>query len=362
MDSFVTIIKPQKKKSEISLHDKEIELLKKYIQENKNVFLCGSAGYGKTFILNSVLNESNSVEIWDEPLRKKDIFLPMLTKSNMNVYIEDYETDMLVQKHLIETVSEGGKITQKQLIVTSRHVHFMENFVTIIISKTKPEEIAKLKPGHPNSSLSSHKCNGNIHNFYHFIDFPYDKDVFKTPKEIVIDLLCNSGDINITDSLFEHGHIWSIIQENYPDSIEENYDKIAYSLSQADLYDDELYKGDWDIMPYFSLCAIKIPRMYFIKPLNKDNIRPGKFWTKFGNQKMRYQKIKSIQGRANSKLNHHEFNILREYAKKGDVSRFKEYNLIPQDFDVMNHLGLHNKLKQREVTKIKKLIKEEISK
>ena len=41
---------------------------------------------------------------------------------------------------------------------------------------------------------------------------------------------------------------------------------------------------------------------------------------------------------------------------------FKKYNLTPQDFDVMNHLGIQNKLKQREVTKIKKLIKEEISK
>ena len=101
MDSFV-IIKPQKKKGDISLHDKEIKLLKKCLDENKNVFLCGSAGYGKTFILKSVLNESNSIEIWDEPLRKKDIFLPTLTKSNMHVYIEDYETDMLIQKHLIE--------------------------------------------------------------------------------------------------------------------------------------------------------------------------------------------------------------------------------------------------------------------
>ena len=54
--------------------------------------------------------------------------------------------------------------------------------------------------------------------------------------------------------------------------------------------------------------------------------------------------------------------VLREYAKKCDVSKFKEYNLTPQDFDVMNHLGIQNKLKQREVTKIKKLIKEEITK
>ena len=70
MDSFV-IIKPQKKSQKISLHDNETNLLKKYINEGKNVFLCGSSGFGKTFILKQVLDESNSIEIWDEPLRKK---------------------------------------------------------------------------------------------------------------------------------------------------------------------------------------------------------------------------------------------------------------------------------------------------
>ena len=101
--------------------------------------------------------------------------------------------------------------------------------------------------------------------------------------------------------------------------------------------------------------------MYFTKPIDPEKIRPGKCWTKFGNQKMRDQKIRGIQFRSRSKMKHFEFTLLREYAKKGDVSMFKKYNLTPQDFDVMNHLGIQNKLKQREVTKIKKLIKEEIT-
>jgi hypothetical protein len=61
-------------------------------------------------------------------------------------------------------------------------------------------------------------------------------------------------------------------------------------------------------------------------------------------------------------MSHHEFMILREYAKQGDVSKFKEYSLTSQDFDVMNHLGIQNKLKQREVSKIKKMIKENSTK
>ena len=131
-----------------------------------------------------------------------------------------------------------------------------------------------------------------------------------------------------------------------------------YALIDADTYDTELYNGEWDVMPYFVLNAIKIPKMYMKKLLDKNEIRPGSAWTKYGNQKMREQKIRSIQARSHTKMSHHEFMLLREYAKYGDVSKFKEYSLTPQDFDVMNHLGLQNKLKQREVTKIKKMIKE----
>jgi hypothetical protein len=131
------------------------------------------------------------------------------------------------------------------------------------------------------------------------------------------------------------------------------------ALINADTFDTELYKGEWDFMPYFVLYAMKIPKIYTGNTLiEPDTIRPGSAWTKYGNQKMREQKIRSIQCRSHTKMNHHEFMLLREYAQKGDVSKFKEYNLTPQDFDVMNHLGLQNKLKQREVTKIKKMIKE----
>jgi len=76
---------------------------------------------------------------------------------------------------------------------------------------------------------------------------------------------------------------------------------------------------------------------------------------------MRQQKIRNIQIQSSSKFNHQEFMLFRMYAQIGNVSKFKEYNLTPQDFDVMNHLAIQNKLKQREVTKIKKLIKEEIA-
>ena len=359
MDSFV-IIKKEKKIKELSIHDKEITLLKKYIESGKNVFLCGSAGYGKSFIINQVFDNCNSIEIWDDPLQKKDIFMDTIKNSNMYTYIEDYESDAYKYKYIVEDVSNGISITKKPLVVTSKSIHFVDNFTTIIIPRAKPEEIMKIKPNHANSSLAAKKCLGNIYNFFSYLDFPYDKDIFQTSKDQVVDILCNGHDINICDTFTEHGHMWSLIQENYIDCVDDNMDKITRALTLADLYDSELYKGDWDIMPLFILNAIKIPKMYFTKKMDMKNIRPGRFWTKFGNQRMREQKIRSIQARSMSTFNHQEFMLFRMYAQKGDISKFIEYNLIPQDFDVMNHLAIQNKLKQREVTKIKKLIKEQI--
>lgn len=360
MDSFV-IIKKEKKKNVLTLHEHEIKKLKQYLEENKNVFLCGQSGYGKTFVLKEVLNESNSIEIWDETLRKKDIFMDTIKKSNMYSYIEDYESDIHVYKSIIESVSNGDKITNKPIVITSKNVYFIDNFVTIIIPKRSEEEIMSLKPSHPNCKEAAILCKGNINNFFYYLDFPSTKDVFKTPKDIINDVLCNNENIDITSSLHEHGHVWSAIQENYLDAIDDNAEKITNSITNADVYDVEMYKGDWDVMPFFTLSAIKIPKMYFTKKLTPENIRPGKFWTKFGNQKMRQQKIRNIQIQSSSKFNHQEFMLFRMYAQMGNVSKFKEYNLTPQDFDVMNHLAIQNKLKQREVTKIKKLIKEEIT-
>ena len=123
MDSFV-IIKKEKKKNLLSLHEHEIKKLKQYLNEDKNVFLCGKSGFGKTFILNEVLNESNSIEIWDETLRKKDIFMDTIKKSNMYSYIEDYESDIHVYKSIIETICNGNKLTNKPIVVTSKNVYF----------------------------------------------------------------------------------------------------------------------------------------------------------------------------------------------------------------------------------------------
>ena len=248
MDAFVTIHK-QKKVGTISLHDREIKEITSLLENGNNVFLCGAAGVGKTYILNKILDESNSIELYDEVLQKKDLFLSTIKNSNMYAYIDDYESDT-AYKSIVETVCNGGHITKKPLLVTSKNVHMLPNFKLVFVPKRKPETIQWLNKNHPRSKIASEQCKGNIGNYFSYLEFSDDKDIFKSPKEIIEDLLCVPGTIDINETIHEHGHVWGSVHENYLGTDTDHYDKIMDSLVHADLYDTELYKGEWDFMPY----------------------------------------------------------------------------------------------------------------
>jgi hypothetical protein len=75
---------------------------------------------------------------------------------------------------------------------------------------------------------------------------------------------------------------------------------------------------------------------------------------------MRSQKFRDIQRRCGTQLDIDALGLLKRYAEVGDIEPMLEYGLTPQDFDVMNHLAVGNKLKQRDVTRVKKALKNAI--
>ena len=130
------------------------------------------------------------------------------------------------------------------------------------------------------------------------------------------------------------------------------------SFSEADSYDNHIYQsGNWNLMPYFVLHALTIPKKCLGEPLVKDKIRPGSCWTKLGNYRMRKQKYEEIKKKSRMGLGIEELCLLKKYAEKGDLSKLIEYKITPQDFDVINHLASGNKLKPRDVAKVKKTLK-----
>ena len=361
MDSFIKIIEQKKDPPVDTIHTKQIDLLKKYIRERKNVFICGASGVGKTYVLNAVLNESNSVEIHSEHLKSKSPFLTFIKGAAKHAFIEDYNQEF---KSLVESVSDGNrKLTRGSLVVTSLNMCMFPNFETIFIPRHKPDKILTLTEDRSKKAENAAvMCNGNIRDFFSYLDDYDQKDIFKTPKAFIADVLTDPNFTKIPDKIHEHGHVWDIFQENYLDSRGIKYDRASRAFSDADIYDDHIYStGDWNLMPHFVLNALAIPKLCIGTPLVKDKIRPGSCWTKYGNYKMRSQKFRDIQRRCGHQLGIEDLCLLKKYAENGDIEPMLEYGLTPQDFDVMNHLAVGSKLKQRDVTRVKKALKNAIA-
>ena len=262
---------------------------------------------------------------------------------------------MYGHRQLMERItSKKEPLTTGSVVFVSNSVHIIPGFELIVVPKRTADEIASLEPGNPRSRLAADKCNGNIRDFYHYINKSDEKDVFKTSKDILIEVLCRRGSFNISQTIHERGHVIDVIHGNYLRSKGSNVEVISESLSLADVYDADIYKGEWECVPYYTASGIAVPKYYLGELLKPEEIQPGSTWTKYGNYKMRLQKIQNIQHRNTTKIGIEELQILREYAKAGDFEKCLKYKLEPGDFDVMNHLALHNKIKTSEVMKVKK--------
>lgn len=343
MDSFIKVVEQKKEEPITTIHTQQIEQLGKYIRAGKNVFICGATGVGKSYILQSVLNDANSHEIQKEHLKSKSLFLTFIKGAAKHTFIEDYDSDF---KPLVERVSDGERLTRGSLVVTSINMCMFPNFETIFIPRHKPSSLLRLTEDRTargeNAAL---RCGGNIRDFFSYLEGSDDKDVFKTPKEFITDLLTNRKSIGIPSTIHEHGHVWDIFQENYVDSKGVDIQCCAHGFSEADIYDTYMYTtGDWNMMPYFVLSAVIIPRLSLGKTLNKDTIRPGSCWTKYGNFRMRSQKYHEIHNRTQLYID--DLCVLKKYAEHGDIQPMLDYGLTPQDFDVINHLAVGSKLKQ----------------
>jgi hypothetical protein len=354
MDAFVKIL-PQKKERPQTLHQKEIDTLERCIKDGENVFVCGSSGSGKTFIVNQVLDKTNSLELHSDFFQKKHSYIDFLGDTSISIVIDGYDQNTYGHKHLIDKIStENFRITKGSVVVISNSIHIIPNFKLLIVPRRSADEISSLESNNERAYVAAEKCCGNIRNFYHYLDFSDLKDEFKSSKDIIIDILCKPTKFDNSQTVHEHGHVRDVINGNYLNSEGCDMVKISESLSLADVLDVEMYKGEWRTMPYYICAGISVPKYYMGKLLHPSDIKPGSTWTKYGNYKMRYQKLKNIRERSGNRLSAEELQVIKLYAIKGDFSRALSYNIEPSDFDVINHLSLHNKLKSNDVIKLKK--------
>ena len=228
-----------------------------------------------------------------------------------------------------------------------------------MIPRHKPDVLLTLTENQGSEAYEAAvRSQGNSRNFFTYLEGYDEMDEFKTPKEFIADVLSDPGPIKILDNIAEHGPMLDIFQENYIDLKGVDLIKSTVSFSDADVYDTYIYQsGNWNLMPYFVLHALTLPKSALGEPLNKDKIRPGSCWTKLGNYKMRKQKFSEICKKSRMGLGVEELCLLKSYAEKGDLEPLLEYKITPQDFDVINHLAVGNGLKSKDVTRVKKALK-----
>lgn len=350
MDRFIKIIPQKNNDKGNTIHVEEFKRIKRLIDENKNVFICGPTGVGKTHLLQQVIDLNLCIQI------HKKTSIEYLKDTCVPIIVEDYDAEPLLYKHLVDHVVENGSVNNKSLIATAINGYLLPNFQTVFIRPLTVDQLLTIK-NVKGAEEAAIKSKGSVRNYLNYIENYDDIDDFKTSKEYVRDILCTSDPFPWYDSIPEHGHICDTLQENYIDSKGADIIRISNSLSEADVLDAYIYNGQWNLLPYYTHSGIRIPKAYIDTPLKPDTIRSGSAWTKFGNFKMRFKKFSEIRRKSGNRLGVDEMCLLKRYAELGRFDRLLDYGITPQDFDVMNHLAITSKLKQRDVTNIKKALK-----
>ena len=335
----------------------------KNVQKSENDFprvvcLVGKSGIGKTWAAHKALGP-NLVELTAEILRSHqdtNEFLEKIRGTEIPILLDEYETlsDLVGLRDLTEVPTTG------QFIVTSQVVPKFDFEIEILEFPTKTfEEIKALCPGATDANIRASK--GDLRWVFMSLEFSSDtRDDFNSPREFVTDLVSVWSKTNpakfIGTPVCEPGNMASILNANYIDGPKNKLDfaLIADYFSQADVIEDTVFSGSWDLLPYFNLFGCILPAVAIGHTL-KPPLKPGSTWTKYQNICMRNKKIKAMSHRVpRLDLDLDALLLLRDKAEAGDYELLKEYGIQPQDVDVMSHLSPLRKLKPKALSTIKK--------
>lgn len=346
--------------------------LKKPVQKTESEFLqvlsalgpavcvIGKTGIGKTHAIQAALNPR--VEITSEMLKSKQDTLDFLNKidgTNLHVFIDEYECvcDLVGLREITKPPTKG-------LLVIASQVPVKMDLSLNIYEFPVPtaEQLRAIVPGASDETIEA--AHGDIRWVLQSLNFKSEfKDDFKTPRDFVTSLVSRVSNVNpvmfIGHPASEPGNMVSILNANYTDSPKIDHAKVADLFSMADIIEDKVYSGDWELMPYFNLFGCIMPAVEIGHTLS-NNLKPGVTWTKYQNMCMRRKRIKSmferIQGR---NLDMDGALLIRSMIEKNEehaIELMREYGFQKEDVDILNHLSYTNKIKAKTVSHIKKCV------
>jgi hypothetical protein len=375
MDAYVNI--RRQKISNLYGRESIYKTILDYVNKKDIICIYGNSGIGKSFLVKQVLKNLRTTELSHDILKNKNDTLDFLEKvkhTYSTIFIDDIETDCSGWKEIIEYMKTHTRINKGALVIILKNINKIDFCDCIHLqpySLEKIKEIGKEKFINKNEIeilLGAKKCNGNLNIFLNSFQFDGKRDILLSPKDVVHNLLCpgktNPSDF-IGEYLEEHGYSWGIVHENYPRAKNitmETVQEISENMSLADIYDNKLYYGYWDLNPYFCQEAIIEPSIKLKQSLYRESMNPGSAWTKYNNMKMRMGKIKQMRYR-NKYLRLDNLDVLMNLQNKciemelEVIPILKHYNLEYGDLDVINHLALVNKIKPKLLNNLKKELK-----
>jgi hypothetical protein len=346
MDKYITVLtkKATEKTSIVGREDIILKIRNLVVNDKIPLLMVyGKSGVGKTTVVHESLRNLNYV--YHDTEQDSDIH----EMSNYHVLVEDLNNNLINYLECKNRLSLGTTI----LIL---HNPIELKCETIEITPLSIVKLQEIHPCHKSAVLSA----GNIHNFKFYCQSSDTKDVFRSSYDIVSNLLCTKHiepTEYINKKFDDRGYIWSIIHENYTDYDDIDMETVSELASLADIIDTKLYKGYNEMYPMFNMFGIIMPSIYIKGSLNFEKLRPGSCWTKFNNFKMREGKLKLIK----YKLSHLDnIELIRTYIKCNRAKALEHvhtYKLVSGDIDVINHLGIQNKIKSTTLQSFKKILK-----
>ena len=322
------------------------------------VCVLGKSGIGKTWTVHKVLDPC--IEITGDILKSKQDtvnFLERIRGTNMHVVIDDYESvcDFIGIREIIEPPTNGLFVVVSQI-----PVKFDFKIETYEFPVPTFQQIKEIVPDASDAVIRA--SHGDLRFVFRSLTgVPDTPDEFQSPKEFIMSLVDKKSKVNpancIGCPLSEPGNMVSILHENYVDTARADADflaRIGEHLSDADVFDEKIYNGHWELFPYYGLFGCILPAVEIRHRLG-SNLRPGSLWTKHQNMCMRAKRIHTVATRKpETKLSYDALCLVREYAYRQNIDVLRDYNIQPQDIDVLNYLSPYTKIKPKNVALLKK--------
>ena len=323
------------------------------------VCVLGRSGIGKSWAVRDA--HRPHIEITADILKSKQAthdFLERVRGTSTPVILDEYECiqDLVGLREIIEPPTNGQFIVVSQIPVKFEFEIAVYDFPVPTF-----EDIKRIAPGITNDAVV--ECKGDLRRAIQSLTFRSDcMDDFQGPRDFVASLVSRaSPGVNpihfVGHPLAEPGNISSILHENYVDTRGANMDflaKVSADFSTSGIFEDAIYDGNWNLIHYYNFFGCILPSVAIRHGLG-PNLRPGSSWTKHQNTCMRMKRIKTMATRRPGQEIHLDVLMtLRDYAEAGNADILREYNLQPQDIDVLNHLSPLRKIKPKVVAMLKK--------